>query len=169
MMNEIPAGVVQKVRQILNNDIRFVAVFREMAERDQARKRIDLYRLKLSMNRGGISFSDLEIHQLFEKLQNAGVGKLTVAPNHADGHSTFEWKYTMQTLAKTVLAGLRTGDAGVLARVPADSPKNSIVTVYELNGVPVPITLPRSFGTKDAEKLGAYLLTVARMNENGNL
>jgi hypothetical protein len=170
MNNEIPAGVVAKVRQAVEANVHYVPIFREMAERAQKRTVIDLYRMRLGMVRGGVSYTDLDFMKLFELMERAGVGKMTV--REQPNHSTFEFKYTMQNLARTVLQGLSRsamGDAGVLARGTVKNAPSELVAIVELNGGPLTIKLPRSFNSKDAKTLCDRLVALAKLNESGQL
>lgn len=160
METQIPQSVLSRVAKLC--DIRTRPIFRYMAEFERTQKRIDLYRMKLALAKGGIIFTDMDMVQLFERMERAGVGKLTVS--QLPLHSTFEWgNYRMQDLARAALQEL--GPISASHR-PEPIKGDRIQIMTQVQGEVVAIALPKSFTLDDARNLARQLEAAARFNES---
>lgn len=175
----LPVTVVQKLQSSLGDDAEGRPIFKELLER-KSRQIIDIYRVRLELQKGGFFFNDVDMFKRFELLQRAGCGKLTIRKQPA--HSTFEWKYDMKDVAYAVLGKTMTGynESSLLSPTlptksaptihqPTDNPKTGQnAVILPLNGVIISINgLPANFDTKLVKSISDALMAVARQNENG--
>lgn len=160
----IPQTVVNKVQQIVRDDINALHVFRELGKRERRVKKIDVYRLKLNLVRGGIHLGELQMHQIFERLERAGAGQFKVR-KYPD-HSVFLINYTLDEFVRAVMAGIG-GSPTPPEKTPYKSNASVIRVFCPLRGESIGLALPKDFNTADAQQLGAFLMSVARQNERG--
>lgn len=164
-MEDLPKPIIDGIVRICSDDPHAKVILREVVKRERVVPTTDLYRLRLTISKGGYKLNDLEVAQFFEKLQKLGIGKVHYAKLPL--HNSFSWKFNLLTVAKIGLRGhlLQTAPN---VKTSLDAPE-SIRLYCQIGDATVPLTLPRSFNLDQARALSRYLEQIAKQNEAGEL
>lgn len=92
-------NLVKKL-EVLGSDVVVKPIVRELAER-RAQKTTDVYRIKLSLLKGGAHYSDDQIRGFFEKLERLGCGKLKI--QYRPLHDIFTWSLNIHDVVDALL------------------------------------------------------------------
>lgn len=169
----LPDSVIAKVNQLANEDRNVRLFLEEVASRERPRQHTDMYRVYHKLLDGGYHLTNLEMAQVGEKLQRAGVGKFI--PAKFPKNYRFEWAYNCIEVGK---AGLGRRGSGMPASSPAKGgaaqpptgARDGFKVVLQLEGDrSLVLSLPRDFNKADATKLATQLMALARQNEAGEL
>ena len=167
-------SVVEKLQALATNSINARHFFQFLKNARKNRTVIDLYRLKLSMVKGGIQVNDLDLASIGEALQKLGLGKLTVRSTPL--HSTFKLSKGVLAveLGTRALQGLQKRSEATpqyltpnpLHKSAPRASGNVLKVFYHFNDdLGVALDLPGNFDSEMARRLGQYLLSIARQHE----
>jgi hypothetical protein len=154
---------VKRVKELTKSDDLFTAIFRNLMNRRYINERIDVYRMRLDLNKTGLGLTHLVVHQAFEKLESAGLGKLTFKP--LPEHSSFLFALAPKEVlervfgAEATLARIKNKRGDLPARRKTDTGFQVFVPFRD--GV-LPISFPTPPTEDEIDAIAAYLRGVAR-------
>lgn len=148
----LPSHVERQVRAVFETERHGKRIARYLLERKQLRDSFDLYRMRLQLNQTGYAVTDVEILQFFEKLQQAGAGKLVVRrlPHHNAFECKYQSKYLMDILAGNATSSRSKPKSPVRSgtgRSRGDDPLHGLTEAFNIQLAPTPLPAAENAAT----------------------
>jgi hypothetical protein len=178
-----PVGLNEKmhkaVAEAFRSDPAGKQVYQYLAARELPRPTIDLYRMRLQLNKGGFQITDLELMKFFTKLERAGAGKVVFKPLNTNEHSKFHFSvpetFLVDAAASVFVKAKAATDWTPVERAlkggkaSLEVASDERVVLCRVNGATIRVRVPKNLTVHLAEEIGATLLEHARAIEAGEI